>query len=282
MRYMNFVSVLVALVSLSLVSGAQIAFAEDYTEEYIIRVYRDIDFGGEMLELRIYRASDSGYYKVEGTRLGNFWDEEISSLSADSEPNAHWWLYRERDCVDLVLEGGGSRGDLRDYACNDSTRSFRIACPSNAAHVYLSVYEDVDFGGEHVQFKLWRSGTSGEHVVLAIPQLDGHWNDEISSIYTGSSTNGVYECYFHVDANHSGGGRLLSSSEGNSEDKDLRDDNLNDKITSIQLRIYEDESDLSLPTLTEWGGMTLVILLLCVATGLAIRRRKVMDRNASA
>ncbi len=212
----------------------------EYYEAYWMQYCEDSDFEGDSVIVRAYNEESGGEYKLEVTFPIGFWRQRISSLKVYPE-TTQWCLYDDNEGRGNAYCDTGSKNDLTTVShpdggtWNDRVCSFRAFSPADRDWVVFDVYENANRGGDSVQYKLYKDGDSSNHVIL-ISELDDHWNDVISSIQTlGEQNADGYDWYFYVDAAYKGGGIVLSDPDG--EDDDLQDNGLNDRLTSLRLKI---------------------------------------------
>lgn len=283
MRYL-WVGILIAV----MVDGLQVARADcpGANLTYELDVYRDT-IGGEAINYELY-LKDGVDYELSVTYM-DWWRTRFSSFDTwDSYP-AHWWMYDSSECGgELFEEGDGDRSSLENQngSYNDRVDSLKFRCPSNKDRTTLTFFVDEDYGGTSHPLGLYKHGNSKE-VVVEMPRLDAHWNDQISRIDTnrnGSSTK-HYHWYFYKNANFNDNGNpdLILSDGDDTSDLGA----LEDKITSYRLVITDSATPptisgaptLPVPTLSEWGLIVLVLLLLASGTVILLRRRMMASHS---
>ena len=231
----------VAVLFVFLAGGAHVALAgctgDNPTAWLNVYWNNDPQSYGDKISYEAY--VEGGDYELALTDVGDWWDGEISAFHSNSNRPAHWWMYDHPDCSVYMHEGEGSEN--LSGSNNDDLGSFKFQCPTDESRTYLAFCEHHDCDGKTHPLRLFKNGNSYE-VVWEMPQLDGHWNDEISAVESG--VNGPLPkdhayWYFYRDKNFNSNGSPDLILEDNDENWNLG--TLNDEITSFRLVISNSE-----------------------------------------
>lgn len=273
------------VLSLTWIGGMPAALADCPGDAvtYELDVYFDSNGSqgqGDAINYEIY-LKDGVDYEASVPYLSLWWNNKISAIETAGNYPAHWWLYDSSECGTLLEEDDGNRSDLSTSGDNDQTESVKFRCPANKDRTAFRFCLNADCSGDdspYQSFGLYKHGNS-DGVVIEMPRLDGHWNEEISAIETNrNGASGMhYHWYFYVNENYNDGGDAdLVLTDG---DDDYSLGSLNDAITSFRLVISDSETPPAInaapmfpwpwnaplvPALSGWG---VVALLLALATG---------------
>jgi hypothetical protein len=272
--------VLVGILIAVMACGHQVARAscENGNPTFELNVYENDNYTGDAINYKIYL--NGGDYELAVSYVSLWWNNEISSFDTWDNYPAHWWMYDSSECAGTLFEeGDGNRSSL---SYNDQVDSLKFRCPSDKDRTILTFYKDANYGGAHHPLLLYKHGTTDE-VVIEMPELDGHWNDIISSIDTNrNGSTKHYYWYFYRNSNYNNQGDpdlILSDTD---PDRASLPTSLNNKITSFRLVITDSSTAPTInavPALSEWGMVALVLLLLASGTWILLRRRTMTNRS---